>query len=334
MKKILFINFGGLGDEILFLPAIKSIKKEFKESTITLCIEPRSSAISNLEPMIDKMICADIKKKGFAKYTEVFNMLKEIWHGKYDIVISSGKSPLIAVILLLTNIKTRIGYKTNNKKTNSFLTQAVELNENQYAGKMYHDLVKPLTLNKYENPKIKIKNVETIEKILGEKLLNEGFIAIHPGVSKMSIAKNIYKCPNVDFWFEVIEKINEKNKNIALLGGPDDKEIIEKIAEKTDKFTNLYGKTKSAIDMAKVISKADLLICVDSAPMHIGVALNKELIAIFGPTDENKLIPKKDIFHVVTTNVECRPCLWAKRQENCSESKCLNIDINEVLKFI
>jgi ADP-heptose:LPS heptosyltransferase len=33
-KRILFINFGGLGDEILFLPTIESIKKEFPKPQI------------------------------------------------------------------------------------------------------------------------------------------------------------------------------------------------------------------------------------------------------------------------------------------------------------
>ena len=35
-KKILFINFGGLGDEIIFLPTIQAVKKEFPNSEITL----------------------------------------------------------------------------------------------------------------------------------------------------------------------------------------------------------------------------------------------------------------------------------------------------------
>ena len=32
--KILFINFGGLGDEILFLPTIISVKKQFPDAEI------------------------------------------------------------------------------------------------------------------------------------------------------------------------------------------------------------------------------------------------------------------------------------------------------------
>ena len=60
-KKILFINFGGLGDEILFLPTIISTKKEFPDSEITLALEPRSKGILSLTDIIDETLFADIK---------------------------------------------------------------------------------------------------------------------------------------------------------------------------------------------------------------------------------------------------------------------------------
>ena len=59
-KKILFINFGGLGDEILFLPTIQAIKEEFPNSTITLALEQRSKSIIDLTNTIDKTIFANI----------------------------------------------------------------------------------------------------------------------------------------------------------------------------------------------------------------------------------------------------------------------------------
>ena len=43
--------------------------------------------------------------------------------------------------------------------------------------------------------------------------------------------------------------------------------------------------TKSLADLAALIAISDLLICVDSAPMHMAVGLNKPLLAIFGPTN-------------------------------------------------
>lgn len=58
----------------------------------------------------------------------------------FDTVISSGKSPFVAIILFLTGIKTKVGYKT---KTSKLLNFEVPLNENVYAGNMYFDLIKP-----------------------------------------------------------------------------------------------------------------------------------------------------------------------------------------------
>ena len=36
VNKILAVNFGGIGDEILFLPALISLKKEFPDAKLPL----------------------------------------------------------------------------------------------------------------------------------------------------------------------------------------------------------------------------------------------------------------------------------------------------------
>jgi len=58
--KILLINFGGVGDEILFLPTIKSVKNSFPNASITLAVEPRSKSIKDLTDLIDEIIPCDI----------------------------------------------------------------------------------------------------------------------------------------------------------------------------------------------------------------------------------------------------------------------------------
>ena len=99
-KKILFINFGGLGDEILFLPAILSVKKQYPNSHITLALEERSKGIAELTDAIDRTICINVK--GNNKYSELFNLLIKIWGDNYDAVISSGSNKFIPIFLFLT----------------------------------------------------------------------------------------------------------------------------------------------------------------------------------------------------------------------------------------
>ena len=72
-KNILLMNFGGLGDEILFLPVIDSLKTLYPESSISLVLEPRSAGIKNLTPFIDEVIPCDIKNKN--KYTELLKLI-------------------------------------------------------------------------------------------------------------------------------------------------------------------------------------------------------------------------------------------------------------------
>jgi ADP-heptose:LPS heptosyltransferase len=46
--------------------------------------------------------------------------------------------------------------------------------------------------------------------------------------------------------------------------------------------------------LAALIAAANLLLCTDSAPMHIGVAVGTALVALFGPTDPAHLLPSSD----------------------------------------
>ena len=124
-----------------------------------------------------------------------------------------------------------------------------------------------------------------------------------------------------------------------MAGGPDDKECIEQIRKNlkdTDlsNFVDMFGKTKNIFELVELIKKSEVLICSDSAPMHIGVATNTKTIAIFGPTDDELLLPKSDKFFAIKNDVPCRPCLWAKRPTTCEELTCLNIDLTKILNLV
>lgn len=326
MKNILLMNFGGIGDEILFLPVVKSLKEEFSESEITLILEPRSASIQALSDDINHIIKCDIKAGGFKKYLNVLKLIFEVRKNKYDFVIASGSSPLVAVLCFLFGVSKRYGYKS---KTSFLHTQAVELNKKQYAGNMYHDLIAPVSNKACALPQITLHaNYEM--PFAGE------FVALHPGVSKMSVLKNMIKCPEASFWRELIEGILAKGKRVVLLGGPDDDEIISQIGNfESENFYNLYGKTKNLQELASIISKSSAFICADSAPMHIAVALNKNIFAIFGPTDDKKLIPNADNFKVIK-GAKCdeKPCLWDRRQTTCESLDCLKIDPREIISKI
>lgn len=320
---ILAINFGGIGDEIFFLPTLISLKKEFPQAKITLALEPRSKSVKDLTSVIDDLFLIDIKGKN--KYMELLKLVFLAWRGNFDMVISSGGNKLISILLFMTGIKKRYGYDTGNL-SRKLLTKAVQLNKNQYACNMYHDLIAPITEHKTYLPEI---DVEPQEKISNSVL-------IHPGVSKMSVQKGMIKTVSGQVWAETIDLLVKQGKHVILAGGPDDKDVIDTIRNNTTGFEDFYGKTKSLKDLAELIGKAEIFICSDSAPLHAAVAMKTKTYVIFGPTDDKKLIPQSDLVTPIKANDKCpiKPCLWEHRQTTCENLDCLKITAQDIVSSL
>ncbi len=325
INNILAINFGGIGDEIFFLPTLISLKKQFPNSKITLALEPRSKSVRDLTDLIDDMIFVDIKNKN--KYIELIKLIFEARRRKFDLAISAGGNKFMSIILWLTGIKIRCGFDTGSL-SRKLLTYAVELNKNQYACAMYHDLVRPITSFNTELPEV---NINPLPK-------RKNTVLIHPGVSKMSIQKGCIKTVDAKTWAQVIDLLVQNNKHVVLAGGPDDKDCIDEIlttisCKDSDLFENYYGKTKSMRDLGELISSAEKFLCSDSAPLHVAVALKTQTYVIFGSTDDKKLIPHSDKVVAIKANDKCplKPCLWERRMTTCESLECLKITPEEIV---
>lgn len=351
IKKIAFINFGGIGDEILFAPVIDEVKKHIPQAHITLFLEDRSQAVRDLMPHVDSFIPMDIQNQSRLK---AFFQLWSLLRSKYfDVVISSGSNSLIPVLLFLTGIPIRIGFGTG-KASKALLTQEAYLapkeQRKEYAADMYftlaRDFLRWLLKDTYQPtspviPQLKELGTEDLQWAQ-DKLSTAGHakrILIHPGVSAISIQKNIIKSWPADSWAQLIQALSAEGHHVFLAGGPDDKDAVEAIRkqlpEQLSNFTDLYGQTRNLRQLAALIQASNVLIGVDSSPIHIAVGYSKPLVAMFGPTDEKKLLPvAPHIKPVSLNNLSCRPCLWDVRNENCEQSECLTVPVQAMLDAV
>lgn len=318
--KILTINFGGIGDEILFLPTLMGLRKYQPDAHITLILEPRSSSVTELTDLVDQIITFDIKKRPLM-VSDLLNLLGLLRSGNYQTVISSGSSPLVSLLLFLSQIPERIGYDSG-PVSRLLLTGAVKLNYKQYAANMYYDLLSELRLpQKSVVPEVQVpaESLLSMTNFLQQSRLisaqgKKVRLVLHPGTSLLAIKKGIIKTWDACSWVSLIESLlNHADFEIILAGGPDDQATIRQILDLagaknlSERLLSAYGVTKTLGDLAALIQLSDLLICVDSAPMHIGVGLGKPLVALFGPTDPNKLLPNDTRFKPLFSRKESLP---------------------------
>lgn len=294
-QRLLAINFGGLGDEVLFLPTLHSIKIEQPQWHITLLTEPRGKGVADISNDIDDSIAFDIKKRPLkpADYAHLLSLLRD---GNFDAVLSSGSSPQVAMLLFLSGIRKRIGYGAN-RIARMLLTDPVALNRNQHAVFMYHDLSRGLGIARVaEQPIVAVPGEEHLQAM--RQLLNANgreVVVLHPGTSLLAVQKGVIKGWAPANWARLIQLLIKEDVQVVLAGGPDDDATIRDIMQDLqgidqERFVLAYGRTKNLRDLVALIHVADVLICVDSAPMHIGVGLNKPMVALFGPTDPAKLL--------------------------------------------
>jgi ADP-heptose:LPS heptosyltransferase len=232
--RLLAINFGGLGDEVLFLPTLASIKSAHPDWEITLLTEPRSRAIAQLSRSIDKLIVFDIKKVPLkpADYLQLISLLQA---GKYDTVLASGSSSKVCLLLALSGIPRRIGFDSG-ALSRFLLSRAIPLKKAQYAAFMYHDLVRGLDLNTDANlPKVDLDATALAsmqiflekEQQQQNKVGLRQKVVIHPGMSRLALEKGIIKTWAAANWCQLIAWLLEQNCQVVLCGGPDDAETIQ-----------------------------------------------------------------------------------------------------------
>ena len=291
--RILALVPGGIGDQILFFPTLDDLKQSYPEAQISVIAEPRAKDAYRVCKSVSEVIPFDFKTQ--SSLADWGNFLGVVRDREFEVVLSLGQRWAGGLLLWLTGIPKRVGYAGNGA---FFLSDAVALKTEQYAASMYHDLLQGLNINTpcpslaINVPKSDIDWAEAEQERLGVK--ESGYILIHGGSSQLAQLKGIDKLYPVESWQKIIQDIQQRQPNlpIIMVQGPEDTALVRQVQGLCPdiKLTTPEDIGK----LAGMIAAANLMICTDSAPMHLAVAVGTYTVALFGPTNPEKLLPKSD----------------------------------------
>jgi heptosyltransferase-3 len=131
-------------------------------------------------------------------------------------------------------------------------------------------------------------------------------------------------------WVDVINQIIQTKKINVILNGSKNDFIYNKTIEKKCRFKPAILRADSIIESAAIMQQVDLVVSIDSMAIHLASALNKKIIAIFGPTDESNWGPWQTKHEIISLNASysagyaCRPC----GQDGCNGSKISDCLVN------
>lgn len=292
--RILALVPGGIGDQILFFPTLDHLKQVYPEAQIDVVVEPRSQGAYRVSKSVNSTILFDFK--GNNSLADFGNLLGIIRDREYNIAISLGQRWTVGFLLWLTGVPNRIGYAGGGSER--FMTRTVPLNAEQYAAPMYHDLLQGLNITS-PCPPLAI-SVPTPDLAWGDAerqrlgLQGGGYVLIHGGSSQLARTKGIDKIYPVASWQAIIQDFQQKQPDLSLVvvKGPEDEELVTKLVQVCPKLK--VTAPDNIGQLATMIAGASLMLCTDSGPMHLAVAVQTFTLALFGPTDPAKLLPPSD----------------------------------------
>ena len=291
--RILALVPGGIGDQILFFPTLDDLKQSYPESQIDVIVEPRSKGAYRVCKSVRDVLTYDFKDaNSLADWGNLLGIMRD---REYEAVISLGQRWTVGLLLWLTGIPKRVGYTGNGA---IFLSDPIRLKTEQYAAQMYHDLLQGMNIStpfkgiSINVLKTDIDWAEAEQQRLG--IAESGYILVHGGSSQLAQVKGIDKIYPTNYWLEIISELQQKQPNlpVVIVKGPEDAPWVNEIRESSSDVKIVMPGDVGKL--AAIIAGANLILCTDSAPMHLAVAVGTYTIALFGPTEPEKLLPKSD----------------------------------------
>lgn len=265
---------GKIGDQILFFPTLDNLKRVYPDAQIDVVVEPGSKAAYRVCKSVTDAITFDFKdRNSLADWGNLIGLLRD---REYNIAISPQSQFSSNLLLWLTGIPTRVGYKGNGS---FFLTDTVLLKSPQQPAARYHDLLQGLAKNSPVpalNINVPASDITWSEKEQQRLGINEsGYVAFYDSQSP-----DVDSTYPVTFWRQIVQSLQEKQPNIPVVVIQDaSNELFVK--SMLAFFPNL--KVIFPADMGKLaatIASANLLICTDSAPMYLALAVQTYTVAL------------------------------------------------------
>jgi heptosyltransferase-2 len=329
-KKILIIQTAFLGDVILALPMVQTLKLHLPDAKLDFLCIPQTAVVLSGHPDINAVIPYD--KKGGDKLDKFIEVLSEIRENEYDIVFCPHRFSRSALLTYYSEAKIRIGFEKNS--LSFLLTDKVKYIKDRHEIYRNLDLVKALPGLDYDENKVSLKpNLYPSEegKKKAEHLLHRSNLITFAPCSKW-----FTKQLTLDKSLEIIRKLIFKGYNIALIGGSEDSDYCNELEKRVSdsSLINLCGRL-NPLESYYVITRSKALITVDSAAQHLGAASDTPIVLIYGSTDMRfGFYPLTSKYRIAENNtLDCRPCTDHGR-DNCplGHFKCIEgLNADEII---
>jgi len=340
--RILLIKPSSLGDIVHALPVLRGLRHHFPDARIDWLVNTSFADLLRDHPDISNVVAFDRKRYAGVglnpKATKDFyQFVCQLRAPRYDCVIDLQGLFRSGFLAWSSGASMRFGFAQAREGAWLFYNRRVRVRADDHAVdrnmQLLHaltghdeDVVFPLSLD--------AADADSAAVLLREAYVDMGkeYVAVVPG------ARWETKIWPSTYFAQAIDLLTVKlGVPILLVGGPEDVSRCQTIAGMCQQRpVNLAGRT-SIREFATILEKSSLVICHDSAAMHIAVAYHKPLVAMLGPTNLERTGPYRRSESVVRMDISCSPCYLrdlarCQHHHRCMEDLSVELVVSAVMR--
>ncbi len=331
-KDILVRGTNWIGDVVMSLPALETIRKSVPHARITVLAKPWVADIYRLVPGVDEVMI--YRSPGIHEgLVGKWRLADELKSRRFHAAVLFQNAFEAALITAAAGIPIRAGYTTDGRRL--LLTHPVKKRkgvESLHQVHYYRELVQALGF--LADPgEVRIypseKSLTRADEILRDEGVEEGerLVGMAPGAA-YGPAKMWYP----ERFAAAADRLSQIHSTRTLLfGSGGDSVHTAAVGEHMQgPFIDFAGR-KTLAEVTALISRCNLFISNDSGLMHLAGALGVPLVAVFGSTNPKATSPLGSRSHVIYKKVSCSPCL----KKTCpTDFRCMDaVTADEVVKL-
>jgi heptosyltransferase-1 len=326
-KQILIIKPSAIGDVVHTLPILNLLRRRFPDSRISWLLTPLCAQLLQGHPQLDEIILFERHRYAHgwrdpSALGELRDLMRTLRDRKFDLVIDLQGLLRSGLLTYQTRAPIRVGFANAREFAWLAYNHRVKVKSmEQHAIERYLLVAKSLGCDTGPVEYV-FATDESDRKFAADLVGNlDRFALLFPGSNWET------KRWPVENFAALVKPLEERfGLKCFVSGSPDEFELCQNVKG----AINLAGKTNLR-QLTALIERASLVITNDSGPMHLAAALNKPMVALFGPTNPIRTGPYGSMDSILRIDIPCSPCYSRK----CSHQSCLRwLQVESVMKQI
>jgi heptosyltransferase III len=323
-KRLLFVPPRFVGDALLSVPLLRQLKEAFPDLWLGMVAPKAAYPLLEACPYLDLLSLEPKSPWAWRQFYKTHAI---------DTLLSTRSSAGLALVAAASGVPNRVGFawqrtgKNRYKATTWGLTQALPYPP--LATELHQTQVLQQFLSLWGVPCLpEAQALELWPKESDWQTLLEAYPVLKQNDLPLAVvhlsAASEHKAPEPYVWPPALQKLAQAGYFLVFTGQQGDNALYEQLVKQSDlkpsTYLNLAGQS-SLSQLLALLKRAQLLLSLDSAPVHMASAVNTpKLLAFYGATNPKQWgVANPSLqFEPMSLSLPCKPC----QSKVCATNNC------------